>query len=80
MRGFAGVCTDAEVIPDETSILKIRGLLEVHKLTEQLFGAINSYLSEHGLILGKGTIVDATIINARSSTKNANKQRDLDMH
>jgi IS5 family transposase len=80
MRRFAGVCTDADVIPDETSILNFRRLLEVHKLTEQLFGAINSYLSEHGLILGKGTIVDATIINAPSSTKNANKQRDPDMH
>ena len=80
MRRFAGVCTDADVIPDETSILNFRRLLEVHKLTEQLFGAINSYLSERGLILGKGTIVDATIINAPSSTKNANKQRDPDMH
>lgn len=80
MRRFAGVCTDADVIPDETSILNFRRLLEVHKLTEQLFGAINSYLSEHGLILGKGTIVDATIINAPSSTKNANQQRDPDMH
>jgi transposase, IS5 family len=80
MRRFAGVCTDADVIPDETSILNFRRLLEKYKLTEQLFSAINAHLSERGLMVGKGTIVDATIIDAPSSTKNAKKKRDPQMH
>jgi transposase, IS5 family len=80
MRQFAGVRTDADIIPDETSILKFRRLLEEHKLTERLFREINTHLSERGLLLGKGTIVDATIINAPSSTKNAKQQRDPQMH
>jgi transposase, IS5 family len=80
MRQFAGVSTSADVIPDETSILNFRRLLEEHKLTEQLFTFINTHLSERGLIVGKGTIVDATIINAPSSTKNAQKKRDPEMH
>lgn len=80
MRRFAGVRTDADVIPDETSILNFRRLLERHQLTAQLFTAINSHLSERGLIVGKGTMVDATIINAPPSTKNATQQRDPEMH
>lgn len=80
MRQFAGVRTDADVIPDETSILNFRRLLEEHKLTEQLFTSINTHLSERGLIVGKGKIVDATIIDAPSSTKNAQKKRDPEMH
>lgn len=80
MRQFAGVSTDADVIPDETSILNFRRLLEKHQLTEQLFATINAHLAERGLIMGKGTIVDATIINAPSSTKNAKQKRDPEMH
>ncbi len=80
MRRFAGVHTDADVIPDETSILKFRRLLEEHKLTARLFAEINTHLSERGLLVGKGTIVDATIINAPPSTKNAKQQRDPEMH
>lgn len=80
MRQFAGVCTDGDVIPDETSILNFRRLLETHKLTERLLGEINAHLCERGLLVGKGTIVDATIINAPSSTKNAKKERDPEMH
>jgi IS5 family transposase len=80
MRRFAGVSTDADVIPDETTILNFRRLLERHRLTERLFAEINTLLSERGLLVGKGTIVDATIINAPSSTKNANKKRDPEMH
>lgn len=80
MRRFAGVRTDADVIPDETSILKFRRLLEEHKLTERLLAEINAHLCERGLFVGKGTIVDATIINAPSSTKNADKERDPEMH
>ncbi|MBI3918499.1 MAG: IS5 family transposase [Betaproteobacteria bacterium] len=80
MRRFAGVVTDADVIPDETTILNFRRLLERHQLTEQLLAEINALLSERGLLVGKGTIVDATIINAPSSTKNADKKRDPEMH
>ena len=80
MRQFAGVCTDADIIPDETSILNFRRLLEKYQLTERLLAEINAYLSEQGLFVGKGMIVDATIINAPSSTKNAQKKRDPQMH
>lgn len=80
MRRFAGVSTDADIIPDETSILNFRRLLEKHQLTEQLLAEINAHLSERGLIVGKGTIVDATIIDAPSSTKNEQKKRDPQMH
>ena len=80
MRRFAGVSTDADVIPDETSILNFRRLLEKHQLTERVFAEINAHLCERGLVVGKGTIVDATIINAPSSTKNVEKKRDPEMH
>ena len=80
MRQFAGVRTDADIIPDETSILNFRRLLESHQLTERLLAEINAHLSERGFIVGKGTIVDATIIDAPSSTKNAKKKRDAQMH
>ena len=80
MRHFAGVSTDADVIPDETSILNFRRLLETHALTARLLAEINAHLGERGLFVGKGTIVDATIINAPSSTKNADNERDPEMH
>ena len=80
MRQFAGVRTDEDVIPDESSILGFRHLLERHRLTEQLFSEINTHLAERGFVVGKGTIVDATIINAPSSTKNAEGKRDPEMH
>jgi IS5 family transposase len=80
MRQFAGVRTDNDVIPDETSILNFRRLLEEQKLTGPLFAEINTHLCERGLLVGKGTIVDATIINAPSSTKNAKQERDPEMH
>jgi IS5 family transposase len=80
MRRFAGVSTDGDVIPDETSILNFRRLLEKHDLTARLLAEINAHLSERGLVVGKGTIVDATIINAPSSTKNAKNERDPEMH
>lgn len=79
MRRFAGVVSDGDIIPDETSILNFRRLLERHKLTEQLFAEINTHLAERGLFVGKGTIVDATIVNAPSSTKNEKKERDPEM-
>jgi len=80
MRRFAGVTSDGDIIPDETTILRFRRLLEKHELTAALFREINSLLAERGLFVGKGTIVDATIIHAPSSTKNAEKERDPEMH
>jgi len=66
-------------IPDETTILKFRHLLEEHQLTEKIFCSVNSYLKEKGLLMKKGTIVDATIVIAPSSTKNREKKRDPEM-
>lgn len=80
MRQFAGIRTDQDVIPDESTILRFRRLLETHKLTERMFQEINALLGQRGFMVGKGTIVDATIINAPSSTKNAAGERDPQMH
>lgn len=66
--------------PDETTILNFRRLLETHELAAQMFDAVNAHLHARGLTLQKGTIVDATIIHAPSSTKNASGQRDPEMH
>ena len=80
MRAFAGIDLGREPAPDETTILNFRHLLEAHQLGEQLFVLIGEYLEENGLKVNKGTIVDATIINAPSSTKNRDKRRDPEMH
>jgi len=78
MRRFAGVKLDR--VPDETTILNFRHLLERHGLGRKLFNEINAHLKEQGLILREGTIVDATIISAPSSTKNKDGARDPEMH
>ncbi|HEB56771.1 MAG TPA: IS5 family transposase [Gammaproteobacteria bacterium] len=80
MRAFAGIDLGREPAPDETTILNFRHLLEAHQLGEQLFVLIGEYLEDNGLKVNKGTIVDATIINAPSSTKNRDKRRDPEMH
>jgi transposase, IS5 family len=80
MRRFAGIELNEQAIPDETTILKFRRLLEQHDLTASMLEAVNHHLSQHGLTLRQGTIVDATIINAPTSTKNRDKARDPDMH
>ena len=67
-------------VPDATTLLKFRHLLEKHKLTEALFQEVNAHLKEKGLSLREGTVVDATIIEAPSSTKNAQASRDPEMH
>jgi len=67
-------------VPDETTILNFRHLLEANGLAAQIFETVNSYLMARGLRLSKGTIVDATIIAAPSSTKNASGTRDPEMH
>src|SRR4030042_5323982 len=79
MRRFADIDIESDVIPDETTILNFRHLLEEHNLTRRLFEKTKSYLAEKGLLLREGTIVDATIINAPSSTKNRDNTRDKEM-
>ncbi len=77
MRRFARV--DLASIPDESTICRFRHFLETHELTKKLFEVTERYLSEHGLILSEGTIVDASIVSAPSSTKNEDRQRDPEM-
>jgi IS5 family transposase len=79
MRRFADIDLEIDVIPDETTILHFRHLLEKHNLTEKLFESTRGYLTEKGLLVREGTIVDATIINAPSSTKNNEQARDKEM-
>lgn len=80
MRRFAGVELAEDVIPDESSILRFRHLLEEHNLTAAIFVEVRHLLEQKGLLLKSGTIVDATIIAAPSSTKNAEGERDPEMH
>jgi len=70
MRSFVGIDLGAEAVPDETTVCKFRHLLEKHGLGKKLLIAVNEYLRIHGIKIAKGTIVDATIISAPSSTKN----------
>lgn len=76
MRRFVGIDLGQEGAPDETTICKFRHLLERHDLAGRLFDAVNGHLKRHGMKLSTGTIVDATIIAAPSSTKNKDKARD----
>lgn len=80
LRRFVGIDLGRERVPDGTTLLKFRRLLEKHKLGEQLFATVGQVLQSRGLKVGTGTIVDATIIGAPSSTKNADKARDPEMH
>ena len=70
MREFAGIDLGRERAPDETTVCKFRHLLEAHGLCGKIFESVNAYLSRHGRQVKRGTIVDATIIRAPSSTKN----------
>jgi IS5 family transposase len=80
IRAFVGIDLSRESAPDATTLLRFRRLLEEHKLTERIFAAINTLLAVKGLILKEGTVVDATIIAAPSSTKNQSGERDPEMH
>ena len=71
MRQFVGIDLGREPVPDETTVCKFRHLLEEYELGERLFERVGEHLQQKGLRLSTGTIVDATIINAPSSTKNA---------
>jgi len=79
IRRFVGVELGDDVVPDESTILRFRHLLERHQLTAAIFAAIRDLLTEKRLLLKAGTIVDATIISAPSSTKNAARARDPEM-
>jgi IS5 family transposase len=79
MRRFAGIELGDDRIPDETTILNFRHLLERHGLTEAIFAEVNGLLADKGITLRSGTLVDATIIDAPSSTKNKAKARDPEM-
>jgi IS5 family transposase len=80
LQGFARIDLAAEGVPDATTLLKFRRLLETHDLCQGLFAAINTDLTARGLLLREGTLVDATLIAAPPSTKNKEKQRDPEMH
>ena len=79
LRQFVGIDLGREPVPDETTVCKFRHLMEQHNLGDQLFHLVNQFLQENGLKVSRGTIVDASIIHAPSSTKNKKKQRDPDM-
>lgn len=80
MRSFMHLDFYKEQVPDATTLLKFRHLLEEHHIGEQIFADVSSRLEKAGLIMHGGTIVDATIINAPSSTKNKEGKRDPEMH
>ena len=80
MRQFVGIDLGRERAPDDTTVCRFRHLLEQHDLGSRLFEEVHRHLEAKGLKVSTGTIVDATIINAPSSTKNADKARDPDMH
>jgi IS5 family transposase len=80
MRRFAGIALITDRIPDETTILAFRHLLEQNDLGEQIFEAVKAHLKANGMAMKQGTIIDATIIAAPSSTKNEKRERDPEMH
>jgi IS5 family transposase len=80
MRDFVGIDLGRENVPDATTLLKFRRLLEQHDLTAAILAEVNAHLSERGLLMRQGTVVDATIIAAPSSTKNDEGKRDPEMH
>jgi transposase, IS5 family len=80
LRRFAGVDLGRAPAPDETTILQFRHLLERHQLSGQMLDTVNLYLESRGIRIGTGTIVDATIVHAPSSTKNTSGERDPQMH
>ena len=80
MREFVGIDLGRENVPDATTLLKFRRLLEEHELGAAILVEVNALLTERGLLMRQGTVVDATIIAAPSSTKNSSGERDPEMH
>lgn len=79
LRRFAGLDAGSDTLPDETTILNFRHLLQTHRLSARLFAEVNGLLAEKGLLLREGTTVDATLIAAPPSTKNREGERDPEM-
>ena len=79
-REFVGLDAGEDNLPDESTILRFRHLLEAHNLSSQILATVNATLAAKGLLLKSGTVVDATLISAPSSTKNASGERDPEMH
>ena len=80
MRRFAGIDLISDRIPDETTILSFRHLLEKNKLGKEIFDVVKAHLKQRGMAMKQGTIIDATLISAPSSTKNKTGERDPEMH
>ena len=80
LQRFAGVDLGVAAAPDETTVLRFRHLLEEHDLCGQMLDTVNRYLETKGIRISTGTVVDATIIHAPSSTKNSSGKRDPEMH
>ena len=80
MREFVGIDLGREAAPDETTVCKFRHLLEAYELGPQILATVNAHLAAMGYKVTTGTIVDATIISAPSSTKNRDRERDPEMH
>ena len=80
MQRFVGIDLGHSPVPDESTVLRFRHLLETHELGERVFERVHDYLEAHSIKIGTGTIVDATIINAPPSTKNKDRSRDPEMH
>lgn len=80
LRQFAGIDLGREPVPDETTVCRFRHLLEEHNLGEEILGTVNLHLQAKGVRITTGTIVDATLIHAPSSTKNRDQSRDPEMH
>ena len=80
MRRFAGIDLISDRIPDETTILSFRHLLEKRDLGQQIFETVKAHLKQQGMAMKQGTIIDATLISAPSSTKNKTAERDPEMH
>lgn len=79
-REFVGLDAGEDNLPDESTILRFRHLLETHNLSLQILATVNATLAAKGLLLKSGTVVDATLIAAPSSTKNSSGERDPEMH
>lgn len=80
MWGFVRIDLGSEPAPDETTVCNFRHLIERHGLGGRIFAQVNGYLGRHGFKIGTGTIVDATLVHAPSSTKNKSGERDPQMH
>jgi len=80
IRRFAGIELISDRIPDETTILAFRHLLEKHDLGQKIFETVKAHLKQRGMAMKQGTIINATLISAPSSTKNKTGERDPEMH